>query len=297
MVAFAAAALGVAIGPSLGTAPTPQESVAVEDFTCEDAIRAIPPGAKPPLVLQLVNEHHLNFEENFLLVVRKNSPQRISSMYLVCLDDESSAMLDALFGLPCLRLDGITSVRSIWVIRTKILVCLLERGHDVLLSDNDALWLSDPIPELHAIEGDILLQRGVIPAQYGDPVYGTTMCMGFGLFRAGGEGMQRFLEVVNDAVDECGDDQVSVNKAAFMLGLKWDYNTSRSDMRNTESTRIGRGTLTGLPGDFTVTLLPHNGYTRNCQKTPISSETVVVHCFPRKSRMRAMKKANLWLAN
>lgn len=297
LVTLAGAALGVATGPSVGAAAMSRESFAVKDFTCADAVRVISPGVKPPLILQLVNERYLKMEENFLLVMKQNSPERISSMYIVCADDESAATLDAVFGISCVILDGITSIRSIWVTRTKIMICLLEGGYDVLLSDNDALWLSDPIPDLRAIDGNIVIQRGVVPVQYRDPVYGLTMCMGFGLFRAGGEGMQRFLEVVEEAVNECGDDQVAVNKAASLLDVKWDYNTSRSDMRNTESTRVGRGTLMALPDDFTVALLPHNGYTRNCIDTPISSETIVAHCFPRRRREFWMKKAHLWLAD
>lgn len=297
LVTLAAATLGAAIGSAVGVVSMSRESFAVEDFTCADAVRLIPPSAKTPLILQVVNERYLKMEENFLLLMTRNSPQRIDSVYLVCLDDESAAAMDALFGIACVRIDGVTSLQGIWVIRTKVLMCLLKGGHDVLLSDNDALWLADPIPDLHAIDGDIVVQRGVVPPKYRDPVYGLTMCMGFGLFRSGGESMERFLGVMADAVNESGDDQVGLNKAASLLGLKWDYNTSRSDMRNAQSTRVGRGALMALPGDFIVALLPHNRYTRNCRKSPVSSETIVAHCFPRYGRERAMKKENLWLVD
>ena len=288
MVTLAVAVLQTAIRSSVGANTIPNDYFAVEDFTCADAARLLPPRGEPPLILQVVNEHYLKMQENFMLIMRQNSPQRMDSICLICLDDNSADTMGALFGIPCVRLDGVTSLRDLWVTRAKILVCLLQEGHDVLLSDNDALWLSDPIPDLRAIEGDILVQRGIVPAKYRDPVYGSTMCMGFGLFRAGGERMSKFLQVMADAVNQSGDDQVGLNKAASLLGLKWDYNTSRSDMRNTESTRVGLGVLTDLPGNFIVALLPHNRYTRNCRVSPVSSETIVAHCFPRHGREQAL---------
>lgn len=58
---------------------------------------------------------------------------------------------------------------------------------------------------------------------------------------------------------------------------------------------LGDGDYTPL----TVTLLPHNTYTRVCDLTPVSAErTVVAHCFfPEKAagvKTSWMEKLNLW---
>lgn len=86
--------------------------------------------------------------------------------------------------------------------------CLLECSWDVLLSDNDAVWLKDPIKDLSLLEGDIIASRAPWPAKYGDPMFGVTACMGFILFRAGAEGMTEFQRIMNDFMMERKDDQV-----------------------------------------------------------------------------------------
>ena len=52
--------------------------------------------------------------------------------------------------------------------------------------------------------------------------------------------------------------QVSVNNAALRLGVDWDYDSTRSDMRYYESTLVATGAVKKLPGTFSIALLPHN---------------------------------------
>ena len=294
---LAAAVLGNTTDPSGGVTPFVHETFEEEDFTCADAIRLIPPGVGSPVILQLFNKEYLKMEENFLLVLRQNAPQRLRSMYLVCFDGDSVARMDALFGLPCAHINGVTNRRLLLATRVKMIRCLVQGGHDVLVSDNDALWLADPIPDLRATAGNMLFQRGTYPPEYKEPVHGLTLCDGFALYRAGGQGMDKFLELIINALQDTKSDQVAHNQAAHLLGLTWDYNESNSDMRRFNSTAVGRGVLTALPDTFTVILLPHNKYTRRCKETPITSETLIAHCFPRGKRVAAMKRANLWLAD
>ena len=49
-----------------------------------------------------------------------------------------------------------------------------------------------------------------------------------------------------------------MNSAALRLGVDWDYDSTRSDMRYYESTLIATGALKKLPGTFSIALLPHN---------------------------------------
>ena len=288
---------GTATRSSAAITSVARESFAVDHFTCADAIRMVPPNVESPLILQIFDSSYFKMQENALMFMRQNAPQRIGSLYLVCLDDVSAAKMDAPFGIPCVTIDGVTSRALLLATRVKIITCLTQGGHDVLMSDNDALWLADPIPDLRAIEGDMLFQRGTFPHKYQDPVYGVTLCAGFALYRAGSEGIGKFMEAVANALDTVGSDQVAHNAAAFLYHLEWDYNTSRSDMRHYRSTGVGRGVLTAQPGHFVVALLPHNKYTRDCNKTTISSEAIIAHCFPRHNREKAMKEASMWLAD
>ncbi|CAM9633346.1 unnamed protein product [Scytosiphon promiscuus] len=153
-------------------------------------------------------------------------------------------------------------------------------------------------------DSDVVASRGSFPGKYGR-VWGSTMCMGFILLRAGNvAGMAAFLGVVEDFVMKTQDDQISINTAAAKLGIVWDTD---SDMRYDQSTRYGMGEIpvdglaaaaaAGYGGDSSgraafalgdanegflplkVTLLPHSTYTRLCDETLVSERTVVAHCF------------------
>lgn len=87
-----------------------------------------------------------------------------------------------------------------------------------------------------------------------------------------------------------------MNRVAAALEPEFDYATS--DMRYQASTAVGRCVLKGLEGTFTVGYLPHNKYTRDCDKTPVSDETIVAHCHtwgPVERRISTMKERGVWV--
>lgn len=106
--------------------------------------------------------------------------------------------------------------------------------------------------------------------------------------------MALYQNAMRENIAKTGDDQVALNMAAYNLGVVWDQS---SDMNFYNSTGIGKGIVTSLPGNFTVALLPHSKYIRHCDETPISNDTVVAHCRSRKKdgdKLRWMKSAHLW---
>lgn len=272
--------------------------------TCNDVVSWLSEDASSPVLLQLVNREYLRMQGNFLLAMEKHSAFPPENIFLLCTDEDSLSFMSKKFGIRCVKVNGVVATKKdtvlgthrnyqIWNFRTKVLACLLEEGLDVLMSDNDALWLRDPLLDLRDIPGNLLTSRGHWPPEYADPEYGTTMCMGFALFRAGGESMSTLLRILQRHVADFGDDQIGINLAAQQLRIEWKYN-DHSDMRYINSTGLGSASLVGLPSRFEVTYLPHNKYTRDCDSTPISSETVVAHCFPRNHREEAIKNATLW---
>eukprot|EP00903_Cladosiphon_okamuranus_P020683 g18992.t1 len=140
------------------------------------------------------------------------------------------------------------------------------------MSDADALWLADPLQDFTSppvVNSSIVASRGSFPEYLGER-WGSTICMGFILFRTSANGaMRKFWTLMKQLVVECGDDQRAVNRAAWKLGIEWDK--LDGDMRYEESEGFGFGTVDSLEDDqgrpFTVTLLPHNRYTRECSVT------------------------------
>lgn len=170
------------------------------------------------------------------------------------------------------------------------------------MSDADALWLADPMQDFAAppmVNSSIVASRGSFPEKL-HKQWGSTICMGFILFRTTANGaMSEFLDKLEQLVIEHGDDQVAVNSAASDLGIEW--NKQGGDMRYKESQWLGFGTIDSLTDDqgrpFSVTLLPHTTYTRQCKSTPLSGMTVVAHCLSKKkagAKIDWMRENGLW---
>lgn len=97
---------------------------------------------------------------------------------------------------------------------------------NVIISDADALWLGDPVPELFSdaygkplvsasgagrieiLQSDVVASRGSFPFTLGKK-WGSTMCMGFILFRdKNAAAMKEFLHLLESIVLVTRDDQV-----------------------------------------------------------------------------------------
>ncbi|CBJ32319.1 Acetyltransferase (isoleucine patch superfamily protein) [Ectocarpus siliculosus] len=207
--------------------------------------------------------------------------------------------------LPVISPEAVCADWAAWVppMSGPTVVMQVEAGHDVIMSDADALWLADPMKDFSlpgVVGSSIVASRGSVPTDVGH-VWGATICMGFILFRttASRVAMREFVTVMNALVLEEKDDQIAVNIAARDLGIVW--NEEDSDMRYTESTGFGVGFIDSLSDKdnqpFTVTLLPHSTYTRICASTPVSNTTVVAHCLSSKtpqSKADWMHRMDLW---
>eukprot|EP00903_Cladosiphon_okamuranus_P018134 g16688.t1 len=273
--------------------------------TCSDWAAWIPPSSAPAIVMQVVSKDYIDVERSFIRSMESNSAFTRQDLYLMCADEESLHYFESTMGIRCISLAGhnVRSHADIWTLRVRVLSCLVEWGQDVIMSDVDALWLADPMNDFAApplANSSIVASRGSFPKYLGG-LWGSTICMGFVLFRTTGNGvmMRDFLAEMRQMVAEDGDDQVAVNRAALRLGIEWDK--EGSDMRYEDSQGYGFGTIDSLTDDegrsFTVTLLPHDKYTRLCLVTPLSEITVVAHCLSQKragAKIDWMRDAGLW---
>lgn len=148
--------------------------------------------------------------------------------------------------------------------RIKVLACLVgEGGLDVVLSDNDALWMKSPLEDLNALQGDILAQRGDMPHPFSDPLFGVTICPGFAMFCGGSKDMPILLNKWLQLPETIGDDQGAVDRAACPFNMIWAYE---------EGGLLNEGTRTGKREDLTGrrTAIPARVSTVQC---PILPET------------------------
>lgn len=288
-------------GTSLQPLPAVSNTTVRTNGTCTEWTAWLPPRTNPAIVVQVISTDYADVERNFIAVMETNSQFSRDNLYLVCLDEESVVIFQAM-NIHCVFVADVRAHRftSIWRLRVNVISCLLEAGLDVLASDADALWANDPMIDLQSPrhnQSSIVASRGAYPLAL-TREWGSTMCMGFVLFRASGTGMRVWQKAMTRIGGDTGDDQIALNQAAVELGIVWDAN---SDMRFQQSTGEGRGVVPGLTtangAEFTVTLLPHSRYTRRCTFTPPSNETVVAHCSaPKRSGAKTswMKESNLW---
>lgn len=130
----------------------------------------------------------------------------------MCLDEKSIDVFTGL-GIQCIPVGGVRKRRAIWKLRVKALTCLVDGGNNVLLSDSDALWLGNPVDYMEGEEfenSDVLAQRAIFPFNLGRE-WGSTICMGFAMFRARGRaGMAYYLQAMLRLVATTRDDQVGM---------------------------------------------------------------------------------------
>lgn len=284
---------------------------------CDDLVSFLPPRTSPAIVMQVVNKKYIEYQTNFINVMEMNSQFTKDNLFLMCLDDESFSTFTS-FGINCVNLENITEGLSnegekrhkIWETRVEYVSCLVRAGHDVIMSDSDALWLRDPMEIFDShMDSSIIASRGIFPPR-AKREWGTAMCMGFIFFRSTGTVMNTFQKLMKHFVDEFHDDQIALNEAALEMGVVWNKG---SDMKYEGSTGFATGIIdlknnTSLVSSFIekdddlsetmeVTLIPHDIATRWCIGVPISEKTVIAHCGWRgqdKSADMWMKEANVW---
>ncbi|CAM9426367.1 unnamed protein product [Ectocarpus sp. 12 AP-2014] len=289
---------------SLDLSPSGPLLVISPGAVCADWGAWVSPQSGPVLVMQVVSKGYIDVECNFIYWMELKTSFTRNDLYLLCLDDHSIHFFESSMGIRCVPLSGFkaSSHAEIWVLRVRVLNCLVEAGHDVIMSDADALWLADPMKHFSlpgVIDSSIVASRGSYPRELGD-VWGATMCMGFILFRATARrsAMMKFVTAMDALMLEMKDDQMAVNIAARDFGIVWKKD---SDMRYEESTGFGMGFIESLSDEdnrpLAVALLPHSAYTRICASTPVSNTTVVAHCRSSKTpegKVDWMRHIDLW---
>lgn len=287
---------------SCSTAAVSIDEAAVADsptqMPCTTFSEWMPPRSDPAVVVQVLSRQYVQVEHNFIYHMERNSLFTRENLYIVCLDEESSIFLESMMGIRCAMSHYVTDVdrNNVWTVRVHVASCLILSGHDVLLSDADAIWLKDPmkdIKRLGAHDSDIVASRGIFPNNL-SRVWGATLCFGFILFRSGGDAMSSFLQTVTKLVDVLHDDQAAVNRALHSAGIAWDGD---SDMRLKNSTGRGRG-VAGSAVPLVVTLLPHETFARYCdESTDFEGTTVVAHCISQAKGAKMsgwMEAAGVW---
>lgn len=94
-------------------------------------------------------------------LMNQNDRLNQENLYIICLDPRIDQYL-SLYQLKCsaIRSNIRGKEYKMWMFRTQITLKLLVKGYDVLLTDNDALWLKNPLPIIEKyLDNDIISSR------------------------------------------------------------------------------------------------------------------------------------------
>jgi len=175
---------------------------------------------------------------------------------------------------------------AIWLRRVEIIHDYISQGMDIILSDSDAIWLRDPLPDVSAnsLDAQIVSSRAWFP-QALFRKWGSCLCMGFIYLRAGDfnfgftAALRRELQL-QDTNTSIPDDQLAANEILD----KWNITWSRSKMVVGPNSIVDRGFVVVNDTRTNVVLLPHNKFMRKCHSMKATQlldgigNATVVHC-------------------
>ena len=176
---------------------------------------------------------------NWLNHVRNVCIECESKINVVCLDSAVGTSLEK-FALACsyTLLDENLDHRqqrhpaykftTVWKRRIDFILGILNVRVSVILSDIDAIWLQNPLPEVlqHAASSDIISSKGWFPTDLGRK-WGSTVCLGFIFFKATLFTRRLLSEMSTQMRKERFDpsrvnDQYALNQILNDWGVSWN---------------------------------------------------------------------------
>lgn len=176
--------------------------------------------------------------------------------------------------------------------RIAYVVALVKLGRDVLISDIDALWLQDPLPDLVSTNAGVVGSFGLSPP-LAVAEWGAGFCMGFIFFRGSDTKVRAGVTPLTTPMRE---DQKSFNANIRRERLVWDdASMLQSETRfGTVLAHDGNASYAGLR----VAMLPRSRYIRWCSSQTNFSAVVIAHCYvgakERRNKERELSKLHLW---
>jgi hypothetical protein len=211
-----------------------------------------------PVILTMVTREYLHLGQSWCGAIGR---LQVPNVVLVCGDEESRAdfagrgartVLAPVSTPPADEAANFVgfSPKAVALTALKFAACrtCLQRGRDVIFSDIDALWLTDPRPYLGALDSDVAFQR-----VFGFPAevvrsWGFAACSGFFWLRSC-EGTLALCDRMCAYTAEIADDQVVLNLALAEAGVRWSEPADWSSLRDLGARRLlageGSGQLLG----------------------------------------------------
>lgn len=112
--------------------------------------------------------------------------------------------------------DPVSPIGNLWKLRMNVIEQLITSGHSVLLSDLDAVWCKNPVPDYidknpnYDIISSIADHKKAFPQKVANR-FGFTLCMGFIYIKTSEGSIKFFNKVTKELHRYNNNDQVTVN--------------------------------------------------------------------------------------
>ncbi|MDA4847451.1 putative nucleotide-diphospho-sugar transferase [Hoeflea poritis] len=162
----------------------------------------------------------------------------------------------------------------------------LNLGRNIIFSDADAIWLSDPLPELNLCDFDIAFQPGSFPRESKE-AWGFSICTGFFALRAGEPARRLCSEAVENF---SGDDQICLNGLLLnQYDVRWNEKP-----QGWEHCNLHNGWLAPIGGScrhsgLQLAALPHAKFQRHGTTRACVKHAVICHPNSPKSEAKKLK--------
>ncbi len=214
-------------------------------------------------IVVFANYSYLPVLENWIEALKRIN---VNNFLIVSLDEELHHYLQEKKVNSILRPCEL-DLGKLWIHRIDVILELMEKGHDIIHSDADAIWLKDPLPYLNDLPQDMIFSQGTIWPPDVQEKWGFVLCCGFFLLRSNPKTLQ-FMRDLLKRVNKDKDDQVSCNRLLLEMGADWNSPDKPYTIDFREKQFICSETVRyGKYGKLSLALLPHKKFQRIFEKT------------------------------
>lgn len=220
-----------------------------------------------------------------------------ATVVVVCFDDKSARLVEK-NGFQVIRTNHDGDWLGFMRRQMEIMIDLLQTGYNILVSDLDAIWLSNPLPVFSSevcSNASMIFSQGAVQPPSAVREWGFVLCTGFFYVRSTEESLRFFSEVKPRMWLE--GDQPAINHILVNRGTSWEVNGHKRSTLNFNGQEIQTfdGILAGRCDDLSICLLPNSLFQRVPQE---SQKTIVIHPnTPKNQRKKIteMKRLGLWV--
>lgn len=206
-----------------------------------------------------VDGRYVPIAQNWLAAMRRIGLE--TNVLLVTLDAESERAFERTDIERLFRPLLTEKLEDLWIHRIRVLAGLLADGHDIVHSDADAVWLSNPLGDLLSPDYDLVFSQGTIWPPDVHERRGLVLCCGLFSVRASARTLSLFDELARRVTIE-RDDQIAINRLLDEKLGEWKIARPRFLRFGDKNFVTSDEVINSSDGALKVGVLPFHRYPR-----------------------------------